>query len=80
MKQTIDYSTLQEPEKSKKAINDAKFYLGLKPFKALTEIMSTLNDEKGCTVALAMGGIVGFPAKAMIAKYMGTKLKKDEKL
>ncbi len=75
MKQTVDYSTLQEPAKSKKAINDVKFYFGIKTFNQLTFMMGSLNDEKGCKIALEMGGVTGFPAEAMIAKYMGKKLK-----
>lgn len=76
MKQTIDYSTIEEPAKSKKAINDVKFFVGIKAFRQITFMMGSLNDEKGLRIALELGGITGFPATAMINKYMGTKLKK----
>jgi len=76
MKQILDYSKLQEPEKTNKAIKDCKFYLGIKPFNKLVELMSTVNDERGCRIALSFGGISGFPATAMINKYMGVNLPK----
>jgi hypothetical protein len=70
MKQTVDYSKLQEPEKTKKALADFKAYCGgnTKQYKAALALCkkSPTQFAIGCEMFL---GVEGFPVDAMIRTY-----------
>lgn len=66
---TIDYSTLQEPEKSEKALKDFRQYVGEEPYNALV-LMTEVKSKDWVRMAVAMlMGVEGFPVDAFIAKH-----------
>ena len=72
MHQDINYGNLAEPEKSEKAIEDIKNWLGVKKFNWFEK---TVRGDHFVTfaefeLACGMGGIQGFPVKAW-AKKLG---------
>ena len=58
----IDYSKLEEPAKSAKAISDCKFYLGRSYAKILRIIAEDASTLEGRKVLLSFAGVQGFPA------------------
>ncbi len=66
MRTTIDYSTLQEPEKSKRALADIENYLGKDRMARDAKILKGLNPrfeafQGACGLFI---GIEGFPVQA----------------
>ena len=74
MKTTIDYSDKTERE----AISDTLFYVGFDHFKKVVREISkyTDNDEtrKNFMIGLAFAGVQGYPAKAMLNRYLKKRI------
>ena len=66
----IDYSKLEEPAKSEKALKDIEQYLGGK--KAFNKVVKAIKGrpKKSIIINLSMfTGIEGYPAEVLADKY-----------
>ena len=69
MPTTIDYSKLEEPAKSQKAIQDIIEFVGEKRYKKIVEAI-TGQPKRDIIVALSLfQGIEGFPAQVLADRY-----------
>jgi len=75
MKTTIDYSDKTERE----AISDVLFYIGFKHFKNVVREISKYTDNeetrKSFMIGLEFTGVEGYPAKAMLNRYLKGEIK-----
>lgn len=77
----VDYSKLQEPEKSNKALADIKDYVGEERFNKITEALRA--ELRGGTqeprswdqfkLVMSFAGIQGFPCQPMYVWVYGEK-------
>ena len=69
MHTTIDYSKLEEPAKSQKAIQDIIEFVGETRYKKVVAAI-TGQPKRDIIVALSLfQGIVGFPAQVLADRY-----------
>jgi|TARA_R110000787_G_scaffold82256_1_gene177908 hypothetical protein len=75
MKTTIDYSD----KTAREAVSDVLFYIGFNPFKKVVQEISKYADNvetrKSFMIGLEFAGVQGYPAKAMLDRYLGGKAK-----
>jgi hypothetical protein len=75
MKTTIDYSDKTERE----AISDVLFYIGFNHFKKVVREISKYTDNeetrKSFMIGLEFAGVQGYPAKAMLNRYLKGEIK-----
>lgn len=64
MKQTIDYTNLNEPAKRAKALDDIKFYLG-DGYDRICRELKEVKHFESFAFALSFAGIQGYPVKAL---------------
>lgn len=72
MSYTVKYQQTNEAEKQAAALKDCKEWLGAKQFNKVTKILKADNGASSrhmIRLGLAMVGIQGYPAEAMIDKY-----------
>jgi len=72
MSYEITYSDLESPETIQKALDDCKQWLGNAQFKKVCKILkgdAGQSPEHIVRLGLAMQGIQGYPAKAMMDTF-----------
>jgi len=72
MSYTVDYNVLQEPQKSQKALSDAKAWLGVKQKRALKQYVKEGCTEDDFHAACSFAGISGFPVQVLYKHYKET--------
>ena len=76
MKQTIDYSGIQDIKaKEAKALADVKFYLGPKLHKTAIAELSKVYVEQGLIALELFLGIQGYSAKVFAEKYCAKRVR-----
>jgi hypothetical protein len=64
---------------AREAVSDVLFYIGFNPFKKVVQEISKYADNvetrKSFMIGLEFAGVQGYPAKAMLDRYLGGKAK-----
>ena len=69
MHTTIDYSKLEEPAKSQKAIQDIIEYVGERRYKAIVKCITGQPKRDSINGLSLFQGIQGFPAQVLADRY-----------